>query len=586
MEVGRIGFFETDLKRKRTRFSPELCQLLGLPIGMVMPCARASKLIHEQDRAAVQAKVDATRHAPDRGRWTAECRVMHADGSVRWVAISGRRIYGDTDKGPRPARSIATVVDITHLKETETALQEGERRLRLALQAARMGTFDVDIAATEAHIDEQEARLLGLPKGTRIVPVEVMRKRIPLEDLRASDAKQERMTAQRGAYHHEFRLRMPDGSQRWLSGHADIKSGRIFGVNFDITERKVAEMQLRESEARLRVATEGAALGLFERDVKADRTVWVNDRMYEIFGRSREDGPLTRQQFIQEYLHPDDAQGFEEARRHALRSDGNFHVACRIILKDGAQRWIQIDGKFELSDTGERSRLVGVVADITARKRLEARAERLFRHLVTIQEEERRNIAQELHDSTVQHLVAADLMLVTNRQHGGEALKERMEAAANSLRQAMTELRTFSYLTHPPALDKDGLQKTVQRYVDGFSDRSGLVCRLKVMGKQAKYAAPVRHAIFRIVQEGLANAYRHAAATVVSVEFRQSGHRLHVIITDNGRGMPATSGRKPRFSRAGVGIRGMRIRLRQLGGSLKISKPRVGGTRLDAIIPI
>jgi PAS domain S-box-containing protein len=380
---------------------------------------------------------------------------------------------------------------------------------------------------------------------------------------------------------------MPDGSQRWLSGHADIKSGRIFGVNFDITERKLAEMQLRESEARLRVATEGASLGLFERDVKSDRTVWVNDRMYEIFGRARKDGPFTRKQFIEEYLHPDDVQGFEEARRHAMRSDGNFHFAGRIILKAGAQRWIEMHGKFELPDTGERSRVVGVVADITARKRLEARAERLSRHLVTIQEEERRNIAQELHDSTVQHLVAADLTLTTiNRQLDGKAFEERMEAATNSLHQAMTELRTFSYLMHPPVLDKQGLQVTLQRYADGFSQRSGLVCKLTVAGKQTKYAAAARHAIFRIVQEGLANAHRHASATVVSIELRQRRDRLRVIITDNGRGMPATSGHKPRISRPGVGIRGMRIRLRQLGGSLKISKPRVGGTRLEAIIPV
>jgi two-component system, NarL family, sensor kinase len=139
---------------------------------------------------------------------------------------------------------------------------------------------------------------------------------------------------------------------------------------------------------------------------------------------------------------------------------------------------------------------------------------------------------------------------------------------------------------HPPVLDKQGLQVTLQRYADGFSQRSGLVCKLTVAGKQTKYAAAARHAIFRIVQEGLANAHRHASATVVSIELRQRRDRLRVIITDNGRGMPATSGHKPRISRPGVGIRGMRIRLRQLGGSLKISKPRVGGTRLEAIIPV
>ena len=92
---------------------------------------------------------------------------MRADGVVRWASIRGRRYYRDTPNGPQPVRSIGTVIDITHLKETEAALRESERRLRFALDAAQMGTFNVDIAATQAQIDEQEARLLGLPEDTR-----------------------------------------------------------------------------------------------------------------------------------------------------------------------------------------------------------------------------------------------------------------------------------------------------------------------------------------------------------------------------------------------------------------------------------
>ena len=205
-------------------------------------------------------------------------------------------------------RSIGTVVDITHLKETEAALRASELRLRLALEAAQMGTFEADVGGSQAAIDAQEANLLGLPAETRLVSADELRARIPVEDLQASDAKQKRLTESGEAYHHEFRLRMPDGSERWLCAYAAIRSNRIFGVNFDVTERKGAESALRESEARLRIATSAAALGVFERDVKADRTLWVNDRAFEIFGRTREDGPLTRQQLLQDYVHPDDAK--------------------------------------------------------------------------------------------------------------------------------------------------------------------------------------------------------------------------------------------------------------------------------------
>jgi PAS domain S-box-containing protein len=179
---------------------------------------------------------------------------MRPDGTVRWISLQGRRIYRDAPGGPRPVRSIGTVIDITHIKETEEALRENERRLRFALDAAGMGTFAADLAGTQVVIDAQEARLLGLPKDTRVISVDELRKRVPLEDLHASDVKKKRLTEHKEAYQHEFRLRLPDGGEHWLSAHADVRSNRIFGVNFDVTARKRAEAALREGESLLRVA--------------------------------------------------------------------------------------------------------------------------------------------------------------------------------------------------------------------------------------------------------------------------------------------------------------------------------------------
>ena len=290
VQVGGIGIYDTDLERKRTRFSPELCVILGLPAGTEMDYADASRLIDERDRAAVNATMEAARNATDEGTWNSVHRIVRPDGTLRWISVNGRRHYRATTNGRQAIRSIGTVIDVTHLKETEDALRQSELRLRLALEAAQMGTFEADIAGSEAIIDAQEAHLLGLPEETRVVSTDELRARVPLDDLQASDAKKERLEQHHEAYHHEFRFRMPDGSERWLSAYAAIRAGRIFGVNFDVTERKRAEAALRESEARLQIATSGAALGVFERDVKADRTVWVNDRMYEIFGRTRADG--------------------------------------------------------------------------------------------------------------------------------------------------------------------------------------------------------------------------------------------------------------------------------------------------------
>ena len=265
--VGKIGIYVTDLRRRRTRFSPELCSILDLPTGTEMAYDEARDLIDERDREAVDASINAAIRSPDRGAWSSVHRVLRTDGTIRWVSQRGRLTYRDTADGPLAVRSIGTIIDITHLKEAEEALAESERRLRLALDAARMGTFEADMEASEASIDEQEARLLGLPEGTRHISAEEMRKRIPLEDLQASDGKQDRLTKHREAYQHEFRLHMPDGSERWLSAFADVRGNRIFGVNFDVSARKASEAALQASEARLRVATSGAALGVFEWEV-------------------------------------------------------------------------------------------------------------------------------------------------------------------------------------------------------------------------------------------------------------------------------------------------------------------------------
>src|SRR4029077_8674266 len=97
------------------------------------------------------------------GKWSGVHRVVRADGAVRWVSIQGQRVYRETRNGLQLVRSIGTVIDITHLKETDAALRESELRLRLALDAAQMGTFEADIAGETATIDAQEAGLLALP---------------------------------------------------------------------------------------------------------------------------------------------------------------------------------------------------------------------------------------------------------------------------------------------------------------------------------------------------------------------------------------------------------------------------------------
>jgi len=204
--------------------------------------------------------------------------------------------------------------------------------------------------------------------------------------------------------------------------------------------------------------------------------------------------------------------------------------------------------------------------------------------LLSTQDEERGRIARELHDSTAQHLVAASINLVRlskSVKENGEALA-RCEELDQLLDQALKELRVFTYLLYPPDLASGGLSSTVTIFVEGFCQRTGIVPRLQTLNYLDDLPLDIQHACLRVVQESLANVYRHAAASGISVVFRMAGRFLVLRIGDNGRGI-ARSYPEDR-PKLGVGIPGMRTRLQQFGGHLKI-KTGSWGTVLIASIP-
>jgi signal transduction histidine kinase len=221
-----------------------------------------------------------------------------------------------------------------------------------------------------------------------------------------------------------------------------------------------------------------------------------------------------------------------------------------------------------------------VVADITTRKRLETQAARFSDRLASIQEQERRNLAQELHDSTVQHLVAASLTAECVRRAKGSDAQTGWDALEGSLAEATKELRTFSFLLVPPEWRRHGFSASLRWYVDGFAERAGLRAKLRMCERANDLTQTSKRAVFRVVQEALANVYRHASASGVAVELRRIKDRLHVVVTDDGCGISEN----PR-PREGVGIRGMKLRLTHVGGRLRIGPAPNGGTRVYAVLP-
>ena len=208
--------------------------------------------------------------------------------------------------------------------------------------------------------------------------------------------------------------------------------------------------------------------------------------------------------------------------------------------------------------------------------------------LMQLQDDERRRIARELHDSVGQTLAALSMNLAKVASDI-ERLNQTAKTVADSsalVQEMNKEVRTMSYLLHPPMLDEAGLASALRWYVDGFTQRSGIQVDLEVAEDFGRVQPEIETAVFRTVQECLTNVHRHSGSKTARVRLVHSGSELRLQVKDNGTGMAAekldelTSDGAP-----GVGIRGMRERLRQLGGTLEVHSNHTG-TTVEVCVPV
>jgi len=227
--------------------------------------------------------------------------------------------------------------------------------------------------------------------------------------------------------------------------------------------------------------------------------------------------------------------------------------------------------------------------EIGERMQVAKSLEELSTRLLNIQDEERRRLARELHDSTAQSLAALSMNLAVagrSRESLGARAKSALDESVSLAERCSREIRSLSYLLHPPLLEEVGLPAALRWLVEGFSRRSGIAVGLKVPDEFGRLSMEVENALFRIVQECLTNVQRHSESGSAWVELARSQDLIRLEVRDDGRGFPPeVLSRRGGVELLGVGILGMRERVRQLGGKLGIDS-RGKGTTVRVEIPL
>jgi signal transduction histidine kinase len=265
-------------------------------------------------------------------------------------------------------------------------------------------------------------------------------------------------------------------------------------------------------------------------------------------------------------------------------------VVCPVLIALGEtnrRKQLAINEAHDELDQRVRERTEELSQALRQRESAEEQLRRLTVHLMTVQDEERRKIARDLHDTAGQTLAAVKMNLAALQRSGPQrADTERLlEDIGALIDEALREIRTTSYLLHPPLLDERGFVSATRWFVDGFTKRSGIQVHCEIPDSMERLPENVELALFRLLQETMTNIHRHSGATAATVSLRSEADSLAFQVSDNGHGIPEQNLRRFRESNGtvGVGLAGMRERVRELGGEMTIRSEN-SGTTIDFLL--
>ena len=516
--------------------------------------------------------------------------------------IGNSGVKKKTDRRPRngrtpKAQNLAAIKgiasDITRRKSAEEELRKTEEEYQLVLRTIREILYIVDgdpMQGTVRMVSDSVRNLLGCePNDFQKDPALWFSLLHPDDVPEVMQVTQDAITRRTPGVR-TYRLRnKQSGEYRWLEDcftPVFDNSGQIlgiYGVARDITDRKQMETQLQESEERYHT--------LFEQSRDAivitapnGLVVDANRSALDLFGVGKERlGKLLRDVFQQPFFD-------ERNLSQVLEKEGFFKDhEVKLGKQDGTPIDCLISSAVRRGGDGRMLEFHTTIHDITKQKRAAQGLRKLSGRLLRVRDEEQRRVAQELHEGAGQTLTALVMNLVLARksaERSNRRVRDLLTTTLELAEQSLREIRTVSYLLHPPLLDEGGLQTALQWLADGFAKRSGIRVDLDLAPTVDRLPREWEIGLFRVVQECLANIHRHSGSSTAKIRLAQQGQQILLEVSDQGRGIVPGAGKETgSVAPPGVGIAAMRERMVHLGGDLQI-KSSSKGTTIRAVLAL
>lgn len=398
----------------------------------------------------------------------------------------------------------------------------------------------------------------------------------------------------------DYAILRRDGTPRTIEVRGNqvvVNNHRYIAISIgDVSERREAEEQVRSSEARLARAQRSARIGVWEWDLVTGR-MWWSDEMYNIFRRDPETWTPNLDDFFPLML-PEDHDKIVAPPATPKGDLEPYAFTARFEVVPGDIRYLRVEGVVDCDDQGRPAAMIGSTQDVTVEAlasekvcQYQKQLRELASQVSLSEERERRRIAAELHDRTIQSLGLCKVKMGVLGETLGDTLmdsehKEMVDEIRHLLEQSIRDTRSLVFELSPPVLYELGFEPAVEWLAERMQNNHGINCSLDSDGLAKPLAPEVEVAMFQAVRELLVNVAKHATALRTQITIRREEDTMVVSVEDNGSGFDTLGVGTRRSDSGGFGLFSIRERIELLGGSVEIRSARGQGTCVTMKAPI